>query len=105
MLHGGVARGWKYELAEIVASNFRCKHFFYGKQAAVFYGHKTDVQVAKEIYTFLFKNGDKLANKLVYKTIRDAKKAGMRNNGFSNGAYSEGVKAGKSAMASRAIEG
>lgn len=31
--------------------------------------------------------------------------AGMRNNGFSNGAYSEGVKAGKSAMASRAIEG
>ena len=30
---------------------------------------------------------------------------GMRNNGFSNGAYSEGVKAGKSAIASRAIEG
>lgn len=157
----GVARGWKYELAAIVASNFRCKHFFYGKQAAVFYGHKTDVQVAKEIYTFLFKNGDKLANKLVYKMIRDAKKAGiksntsgvynsfvkgylaglkdalgqqctalmiivpedvknayaekskgfksmnagMRSNGFSNEAYSEGVKAGKSAMANRAIEG
>ena len=33
----GVVRGWKYELAEIVASNFRCKRFFYGKQAAVFY--------------------------------------------------------------------
>lgn len=157
----GVARGWKYQLAEIVASNFRCKHFFYGKAAVVFYGHKTDVQVAKQIYTFLFQNGDKLANKLVYKMIRDAKKAGiksntsgvynsfvkgymaglkealgkqctalmivvpedvkdayverakrfksmnvgMRNNGFSNGAYSEGVKAGKSAMTSRAIEG
>lgn len=157
----GVVRGWKYQLAEIVASNFRCKHFFYGKDAVVFYGHKTDVQVAKQIYTFLFQNGDKLANKLVYKMIRDAKKAGiksntsgvynsfvkgymaglkealgkqctalmivvpedvneayterskgfksmnagMRNNGLDIGAYGEGVKAGKSAMANRAIEG
>ena len=28
----GVARAWKYELAGIVAKNFRCKYFFYGKK-------------------------------------------------------------------------
>lgn len=86
----GAARGWKYELAEIVASNFRCKHFFYGKQAAVFYGHKTDVQVAKEIYTFLFKNGDKLANRLAHKANRETRKNGYGTN--TVGVYNSFVK-------------
>lgn len=86
----GVVRGWKYQLAEIVAGNFRCKHFFYGKAAVAFYGHKTDVQVAKQVYTFLYQNGDKLANKLVYKMIRDAKKAGAKSN--TSGVYNSFVK-------------
>lgn len=71
LVNWGTARAWKYELADIVAKNFKCKHFFYGKRAVVFYGHKTDTDVAVQVYTFLFKNGDKLANRLAHKAKRE----------------------------------
>lgn len=32
----GNGNKWKYFLAEIVAKNFRCKHFYYGKSTVVF---------------------------------------------------------------------
>jgi hypothetical protein len=31
------AKKWKYKLADIVADNFRCKHFYIGKGTLVFY--------------------------------------------------------------------
>lgn len=86
----GVARGWKYELADIVAKNFRCKHFFYGKKGVVFYGHKTDADIAAQVYTFLFKNGDKLANRLAHKANRETRKRGYGNN--TAGVYNSFVK-------------
>lgn len=59
------AKKWKYTLAEIVAKNFRCKHFYYGRSAVVFYGHHTDAWAAAETFKYLFRLGDKLACKKV----------------------------------------
>lgn len=73
------ARKWKYRLANIVAKNFRCKQFLYGKSKIVFYGYHTDVAVASETFKYLFRVGDKLATK----HVTDA----MRMNGTSVGVY------------------
>lgn len=49
----GGSKKWRFVLAEIVANNFRCKMFSMGGKVA-FYGHSTDVAVAKETYEYLF---------------------------------------------------
>jgi hypothetical protein len=59
------AKKWKYELARIISKNFRCKHFYYGKGTVVFYGHKTDAEIAAETFKYLFSLGNKLANREV----------------------------------------
>lgn len=86
----GVARAWKYDLAYIVASNFRCKHFFYGKSAVVFYGHKTDAEAASEVYKYLFGMGDKLANRVTYRVLRQYHKRG--ESAQVSGIYNSWVK-------------
>lgn len=73
----GVARAWKYQLAAIVGKNFRCKYFFYGKSAVAFYGHKTDTQVAAEVFKYLFALGDRLANRVTYRVLREYHKRGQ----------------------------
>lgn len=73
----GVARAWKYQLASIVSENFRCKHFFYGKSGVVFYGHQTDAQAAGEVFKYLFGMGDKLANRVTYRVLRQYHKQGQ----------------------------
>lgn len=77
-------RGWKYQLAAIVAKNFRCRHFFYGKSAVAFYGYSTDVLAACEVFKFLFKTGDRLAD-------REAHRA-FRSTGVTKGVYNSFVK-------------
>ena len=59
------AKKWKYRLAKIVADNFRCKHFYIGKSILVFYGHKTDADIASETYKYLFDIGNRLAGREV----------------------------------------
>ena len=86
----GVARAWKYELARIVAENFRCKHFFYGRKAAVFYGHETDAKAAAEVYKYLFGMGDKLANRVTYRVLRAYHKRG--ESAKVSGIYNSWVK-------------
>ena len=86
----GVARAWKYELAEIVANSFRCKHFFYGRKAAVFYGHETDAKAAAEVYRYLFSMGDKLANRVTYRVLRAYHKRG--ESAKVSGIYNSWVK-------------
>ena len=86
----GVARAWKYELADIVARNFRCKHFFYGKRAVVFYGHKTDAEAASEVYKYLFSMGDRLANRVTYRVLREYHKRG--ESAQISGIYNSWVK-------------
>ena len=86
----GVARAWKYELADIVARNFRCKHFFYGKRAVVFYGHKTDAEAASEVYKYLFSMGDRLANRVTYRVLREYHRKG--ESAQVSGIYNSWVK-------------
>jgi len=63
------AKKWKYKLARIVADNFRCRHFYIGKSVLVFYGHKTDADVASETYKYLFNVGNRLAGREVDKVF------------------------------------
>lgn len=86
----GVARAWKYDLAGIVAKNFRCKHFFYGKSAVVFYGHKTDAEAASEVFKYLFCMGDRLANRVTYRVLREYHKRG--ESAQVSGIYNSWVK-------------
>lgn len=78
------SKKWKYTLARIVADNFRCKHFYYGKKVLVFYGHKTDAEVASETFKYLFDFGNKAAGREVDKVFA--------NTGTSAGVYNSFVK-------------
>lgn len=83
------AKKWKYRLAIIIAKNFRCAVHTCGPSQIVFFGHKTDTEVASETFKYLFRLGDKLANREV-KFAKAARKPhdGMYNDyvyGFCNG--------------------
>lgn len=77
------AKKWKYTLATIVSQNFRCKHLYYGNSKLIFYGHKTDANVAAETFNYLFKMGNKIGNKLA----REAREA----RGYANNIYNSCV--------------
>jgi hypothetical protein len=49
----GGTKKWRLFLAEAVANNFRCKFYACGK-LVTFYGHATDIEVAKDTYEYLF---------------------------------------------------
>lgn len=93
----GTGNKWKYTLAGIIAKNFRCKHFYYGKSSVVFYGHEVDAEIAAETFKFLFETGNKAAisfyNKLRNEAVRYGKffdGTGIKNS-FLIG-YLEGIK-------------
>ena len=83
------SKKWKYTLAQIVADNFRCKHFYYGKGVVVFYGHKTDAEVAAETFKYLFDMGNRCAGRVVDKVFaQTGTSAGVYNSfvvGFCDG--------------------
>lgn len=81
----GNGNKWKYFLAAIVAKNFRCKHFYYGKSTVVFYGYEEDATIAAMTFEFLFKNGNKAANNYYQKRRNEA----LHNNYYFNG---KGIK-------------
>lgn len=85
----GTGHKWKYQLAHIVDRNFCCKHFLYGKDTIVFYGHDTDVRIASKVFCTLFYTGNKLAG-IEY---RDARARGEITNGLVN-SYLSGYMAG-----------
>lgn len=72
---------WKVKLANIIAENFCCKVYHREERSifsrtsrnyVVFYGYEHDAKIAKEVFTFLFNTGIKLARHEYY----EAKKAG-----------------------------
>lgn len=77
----GNGNKWKYFLAGIVAKNFRCKHFYYGKSTVVFYGYEEDATIAAMTFEFLFKNGCRAANNYYQNKRNEA----LRNNCYFNG--------------------
>lgn len=70
---------WKRSLATVIAQNFRCKTFTYGKKTIAFYGKETDAKAAMEVFNFLLHTGHKLA----MKARADLKK----QTGLGDGAY------------------
>lgn len=79
------AKKWKYKLANIVANNFRCKHYYIGKGTLVFYGHKTDADVAAETFKYLFNVGNRLAGREVDKVFAQTGTSANVYNSFVAG--------------------
>lgn len=90
----GVDKSWKYGLAQTVAHNFRVCNFWVDNRKVVFYGYKQDVEVAAQVYGFLFKTGERGA--------RAACRVAYKENGTETGvyfSYTRGFTAGvKSAL-------
>ena len=91
----GMGNKWKYELANVVSKNFRCKYFIRGKAVICFYGHKVDTEIAAETFKYLFSTGNKTAASY-YNRMRNEEMntygcfygAGLKNSflhGFLNG--------------------
>lgn len=62
-IYVGSGNKWKYSLAGVIATNFCCRVYICGSKHIVFYGYKKHAEVAKEVFTFLFNTGNKLANR------------------------------------------
>ena len=78
----GGGNKWKYRLAMIIAKNFRCKCFYYGSSHVVFYGYKTDTEIAGQTFQYLFKVGNRAADTYYHKLRWDA---------IDNGQYFDGT--------------
>lgn len=85
------AKKWKYTLATIIAENFRCKHFYKGKGTLVFFGHKTDTEVAADTFKYLFIIGNKLAGREVDKVFGETGTSAGVYNSFVSG-FCSGVR-------------
>ena len=62
MFEGGRGK-WRYQLAVIIARNFRCKTWLLGKNV-VFLGYKNDAKIALQTFTFIYKTGMTLAGRV-----------------------------------------
>jgi len=60
------AAQWRLRLASIVAKNFRCKAYYIG-HTQVFFGYESDARIAKEVYEYLYRVGNRNANKMYAK--------------------------------------
>lgn len=93
----GLGNKWKYSLSAIVATNFRCKYFYYGKDTVVFYGYEKDAEIAAMTFKILFSIGNKESTKYYQKQRQEYIKCGSNfdgrgiKNAFLNG-YLLGIK-------------
>ena len=62
MFEGGRGK-WRYQLAVIIARNFRCKTWLLGKNI-IFLGFKNDANIALQTFTFIYKTGMTLAGRV-----------------------------------------
>lgn len=63
----GTGNKWKYTLSSIIAKNFRCKYFYYGKSSVVFYGYEEDAKIVAMTFKLLFEVGNKESAKYYQK--------------------------------------
>ena len=78
----GQHKTWRLRLARVVADNFRCKYFerVYPKQRnTVFFGYKMDAEAARHTFEYLYKVGNRLANRRA-REIREV-------YGYADGVY------------------
>ena len=89
----GTGHKWKYQLSHTIATNFRVKSYWLGREAVCFYGQTVDVTAAKQTYEFLYKLCISLSRKADY---QERKRTGSCNGagtafalGFVNGVAEE----------------
>lgn len=70
---------WKFQLAQIIAKNFRCEVYCSGNHIIRFYGYKQDSMVAKEVFGSMYIIGDKLG--------RRYKEKAKKETGTTKGVY------------------
>lgn len=78
-----ISRKWKYGLADVVAENYACKCFYCGADEIVFFGYKADILIARRVFIYLIKVGNRLANQYV--------KRYKEKNGESDNVYNSFV--------------
>lgn len=115
----GIGKKWKFILAEAVANNFACKHFFVGREQIVFYGYKADIVSARRVFVYLFRVGEKELDKqctalaiVVQPKVQESWEAFSKDfgtlnaklNGNNYEAYAEGEIEGKRALNAQYIE-
>lgn len=85
----GVDNNWKYILSDVVATNFRCRTYWLGKKRVIFYGYKSDCEIASQVFEFLFKICKKRTNQVADKAyVETGTSKGVRYS------YSRGFVAG-----------
>lgn len=87
----GKGNKWKYTLANIVARNFCCKTYFCGKDEVVFFGYEDHADVAVEVFEFLFKTGNKFANREYVRARNNGRSTHYVKNTYLNG-FLTGIK-------------
>lgn len=81
----GTGKSWKYDLANVVATNFCTKAYFIGSHTIVFYGRSHDIQMAQDVYIFLFRTCEKLAQREYRKRKGEKRIYYWYTRGFING--------------------
>lgn len=87
----GTGNKWKYILAHVVADNFCCKLFMYGKTTVVFYGFKKNADIARDVFKFLFNTGNRLATRYYFQYRNAGRNTVGVKNAFLSG-FTSGVK-------------
>lgn len=91
MFECGNGDKWKYGLANIIATNFRCKTYFVTKSHVVFYGYESNAKIALDVFKFLFNTGNKLADRCYYEYYKNGENTRGVKNTFLAG-FCEGIK-------------
>lgn len=60
----GSGNKWKMRLGDIIARNFRCKCFWYGRTTVAFYGYDSDRDIALETFLYLYRVGHNLGKRV-----------------------------------------
>ena len=68
---------WKYSLAGVVATNFRCKFFVRNKTKMIFYGYETDAMIAGQTFKYLFEVGNRRARQFYNELKRRVENSGQ----------------------------
>lgn len=82
---------WKFILGSVIAKNFCCKVYYRGKDTIVFYGYEKDAKIATQVFDFLFKTGNKLADRCYYEYYKQGKSTKGIKNQYLIG-YCDGIK-------------
>lgn len=90
-VHVGSGNKWKYQLAGVIATNFCCKVYVHGSEYVVFYGYKKHAEVAKEVFTFLYNTGNKLADRYYAELYNKGESTKGVKNTFLVG-YLDGIR-------------